>query len=124
MSELKKRYRKKPVVVEAIHWRADLTNAEAHALTRIITDEWDYPWLVDGSGPDDDMPARLRYRHNPDVRPTRGIWIDPADGALMIRTLEGDMRADLGDWIIRGVKGEVYPCKPDIFAATYEEETP
>jgi hypothetical protein len=37
-----------------------------------------------------------------------------------IRTPEGDLRADLGDWIIRGVKGELYPCKPDIFAATYE----
>jgi hypothetical protein len=32
------------------------------------------------------------------------------------------MRADDGDWIIRGVKGELYPCKPDIFAATYEPE--
>lgn len=39
---------------------------------------------------------------------------------LIIRTLEGDMTADTGDWIIRGVKGELYPCKPDIFEATYE----
>lgn len=38
----------------------------------------------------------------------------------VIKTLEGDMRADLGDWVIKGVKGEVYPCKPDIFEATYE----
>ena len=37
-----------------------------------------------------------------------------------IRTLEGTMRADMGDWIITGVNGERYPCKPDIFAATYE----
>lgn len=37
-----------------------------------------------------------------------------------IKTLEGDMIASPGDWIIRGVKGELYPCKPDIFAATYE----
>jgi hypothetical protein len=41
-------------------------------------------------------------------------------GALEIYTLEGAMRADVGDWIIRGVQGEFYPCKPDIFAATYE----
>ena len=41
--------------------------------------------------------------------------------ALTIATLEGDHRANVGDWIIRGVKGEFYPCKPDIFAATYEE---
>ena len=39
---------------------------------------------------------------------------------LEIPTLEGTMRADYGDWIIKGVKGEFYPCKPDIFAATYE----
>lgn len=39
---------------------------------------------------------------------------------LFIDTLEGTMRADRGDWIIKGVKGEFYPCKPDIFAATYE----
>lgn len=37
-----------------------------------------------------------------------------------IKTLEGTMHATPGDWIIRGVRGEFYPCKPDIFAATYE----
>jgi hypothetical protein len=42
---------------------------------------------------------------------------------LRIYTLEGDMKADFGDWIIRGVKGEFYPCKPDIFEATYEAVT-
>lgn len=36
-----------------------------------------------------------------------------------ISTLEGTMRATVGDWVIRGVKGEFYPCKPDIFEATY-----
>jgi hypothetical protein len=40
---------------------------------------------------------------------------------MLIATLEGTMAANPGDWIIRGVKGEFYPCKPDIFAATYEE---
>ena len=42
------------------------------------------------------------------------------DGCIDIHTLEGTMRAELGDWIICGVKGELYPCKPDIFEATYE----
>jgi hypothetical protein len=42
------------------------------------------------------------------------------DEGLEIDTLEGTMHADYGDWIIKGVKGEFYPCKPDIFAATYE----
>ncbi len=41
---------------------------------------------------------------------------------LTIPTLEGDMRANEGDWIITGVKGEKYPCKPEIFAATYEPD--
>ena len=45
---------------------------------------------------------------------------------LRIRTLEGPIFASVGDWVIKGVKGEFYPCKPDIFEATYEEviETP
>ncbi len=44
-----------------------------------------------------------------------------ADGAATkIKTLEGDMTVSNGDWIIKGVKGELYPCKPDIFAATYD----
>lgn len=43
------------------------------------------------------------------------------DGSLDIHTLEGTMRADVGDWIIRGLKGEFYPCKPDIFEESYEK---
>ena len=39
---------------------------------------------------------------------------------VVIETLEGSMTGSVGDWIIKGVKGEFYPCKPDIFAATYE----
>jgi hypothetical protein len=41
---------------------------------------------------------------------------------LLIETLEGTHRANPGDWIIKGVKGEFYPCKPDIFDATYEAQ--
>lgn len=43
------------------------------------------------------------------------------DGALTIETLEGDMTVSPGDFVIRGVQGEFYPCKPDIFAKSYEE---
>ena len=43
-------------------------------------------------------------------------------GQLVIKTLEGPLYASPGDWIIRGVKGEFYPCKPDIFEATYEPD--
>ena len=40
---------------------------------------------------------------------------------LVIKTLEGDMRADKGDYIIKGLRGEFYPCKPDVFEKKYEE---
>lgn len=49
---------------------------------------------------------------------------DLRNGNLYIHTLEGVMTVDVGDWIIRGVAGEFYPCKPDIFAATYEPVVP
>ena len=79
------RFRKKPVVIDAIQWTGE-------NYTRLS--EWLSHWR----------------------RPLpRG-----AMGTLMIPTLEGEMQADPGDWIIRGVKGEFYPCKPDIFEATYE----
>lgn len=48
---------------------------------------------------------------------------NPSDGSLAIKTLEGVMIAKQGDWVIKGVAGEVYPCKPDIFVATYEPVT-
>jgi hypothetical protein len=48
------------------------------------------------------------------------ILINGGMGGVEIKTLEGTMVANPGDWIIRGVKGELYPCKPDIFEATYE----
>lgn len=50
------------------------------------------------------------YQTNPDFGP----------GDFRIKTLEGDLHLSAGDWIIKGVKGEFYPCKPDIFNATYE----
>lgn len=52
------------------------------------------------------------------VAPTNPF--DGVDGLVLIPTLEGLMTASIGDYIIKGVQGEFYPCKPDIFAATYE----
>jgi len=46
---------------------------------------------------------------------------DLGSADIQIRTLEGTMTAQIGDWIIKGVKGELYPCKADIFEATYED---
>ena len=50
----------------------------------------------------------------------QGVSLDPKNGDLLIASLEGWMRATPGDWVIRGVMGEFYPCKPHIFASTYE----
>lgn len=60
--------------------------------------------------------GELRRQEKPSDHTDVAYWID-------IPTLEGIMRADEGDWIIKGVKGEFYPCKPDIFEATYEAVT-
>jgi hypothetical protein len=51
---------------------------------------------------------------------SQGMWMADDNEALIIDTLEGEHRADPGDWIICGVAGEFYPCKPEIFAETYE----
>lgn len=47
-------------------------------------------------------------------------WDADGNPVLKIQTLEGEMTATLGDWVIKGVKGEFYPCKPDIFDATHQ----
>jgi hypothetical protein len=57
-----------------------------------------------------------KYRKKPVVIEARG----PISEEEYIETLEGTMHAAVGDYIITGVQGEVYPCKPDIFEATYE----
>lgn len=66
---------------------------------------------------------RLGVKGQPTPAPAWFGSPDPSaitgDG-ILIRTLEGDMLARWGDWIIKGVAGEIYPCRPDIFAATYD----
>mgnify|MGYP001019214181 CR=1 FL=1 len=51
----------------------------------------------------------------------RGMMLDPHERFIQIPTLGGELEASHGDWIIRGVKGEYYPCKPDIFELTYDK---
>jgi len=53
----------------------------------------------------------------------KGVKLPIKEWCIDIQTLEGEMRADMGDYIIKGIKGEFYPCKPDIFEASYEEVT-
>lgn len=87
------RFRKKPVVIGAMQFDGSWTSAKP------ILDWMDESWPIDRSKPS---------------------WRAGDEGQIVIWTLEGEMRASAGDWIIRGVKGEFYPCKPDIFEATYE----
>jgi hypothetical protein len=56
-------------------------------------------------------------RESPVIEPTDD---NPSGEYVQIKTLEGIMIGVVGDWIIKGVKGEFYPCKPDIFEATYD----
>lgn len=66
------------------------------------------------------------FRYNVDPRPdwfmdkVSDMSITTRETFCAIQTLEGQMIGTVGDWIIKGIKGEVYPCKPDIFEATYE----
>lgn len=82
------KYRKKPVVIEAVQWTGNnASDIEAFVGSRQTWETWEQFETLD---------------------------------EIRIPTLEGVMTASKGDWIIRGVKGELYPCKPDIFAVTYE----
>lgn len=97
------KYRKKPVVIEAFQMTEARRNDNA---------EWPH-WLDEA--------------WNKDVDEAGALLIDAADPKrqqLYINTLEGQHRVAWDDWIIRGVKGELYPCKPDIFEATYEAVEP
>ena len=94
-----KRYRKKPVEVDVVLWDGQNVNEVME--------------LVDF----DLLP-------NPNGHVNPGIGHVPALGTLDIPTLEGTMVAQPGDYIIKGVAGELYPCKPEIFEATYEEVKP
>jgi hypothetical protein len=81
------KFRKKPVVIEALQWTGDNIDEVSSFLPSITY-------------------------HGTDGK---------KDGNLLISTLEGKIRASRNDWIIKGVNGEFYPCKPDIFEKTYEK---
>lgn len=103
-------YRKKPVEIEARQFPTNGTASEAHAIYQWIESNTAYgsfePMAV--------IEGRMAW-------PKDGVSIDPRDGRMIIATLEGGHWVDPGDWIIKGIQGEFYPCKPDIFEATYEK---
>lgn len=89
------KYRKKPVVIDAFLWTGGKDQKE------------DPEWIVDAL-------------EQGEVEITHRCTSDYKHEALIIKTLEGTMTASPGDYIIKGVQGEIYPCKPDIFEETYE----
>ena len=86
------KYRKKPVVIEAYQWQGD--------------------FVVNGVN---EAPIWLQNAQE------QGVVYFKDQGELYIHTLEGEHHASVGDYIIQGVDGELYPCKPDIFEKTYEK---
>lgn len=109
MAVTPQRYRKKPVEIDAVQFRGDLSSPEAHAIYRWIEDNTLGSFDVNELWND---PGTFSW-------PASGVSIDARDGRMVIATLEGGHWVDLDDWIIRGLRGEFYPCKPDIFEATY-----
>ena len=94
-----KKYVKRPIVIEAMHWPEP--GYAVHALP-VIT------WVFENGG---NVGFYCRDQEA----------CDKEEHCLRIQTLECIMDASLGDYIIRGIKGEFYPCKPGIFEASYDE---
>jgi hypothetical protein len=90
------KYRNKPVVIEAFKWTGDMDQEE--------DPEWIIKAIREGV-----------VKFIPNYSTARN-----GERNLVIHTLEGNMIASRGDYIIQGVNGEIYPCKPDIFEKTYE----
>lgn len=97
------KYRKKPVVIDAVQWTG--TNKQEI-----------FDFLTNDNCPEEYITSDLPIVSD-------NFYIDKwkVPGGLVIKTLEGEHLANIGDYIIRGVCGEFYPCKPDIFRKTYEE---
>ena len=87
------KYRKKPVVIEAIQWTGNTTEIKEFCGNNCSYNVEDSAWKVGKGIPHEE---------------------------LVIHTLEGEMKASRNDYIIKGVNGEFYPCKPDVFEKTYE----
>ena len=94
------KYRKKPVVIEAFQMTEECRR----------NDSWWPKWF------------HMAYGVNePESNKKEGsIWKNPTQSGLLCGTLEGVVRIDWDDWIIKGIQGELYPCKPEIFEKTYE----
>lgn len=101
-----KQFVSKPVQIEAMQLKGD--ERDFHDV---------YLWVQSHVG---SVKPQMDYVDGEPV-PAKGVSIDPGTGFMEIWTLEGVMQAKPGDWIIRGLIGEFYPCKDEVFKAKYEE---
>lgn len=105
MSDVKK-FRKKPVVIDAMQFKGGAA-AATPIINWVLENGGTARWMEEYEVPEVDT----EYSGDSLIIPER----------ITISTLEGDMAANVGWWVIRGVKGEFYPCDPDIFEKTYTE---
>jgi hypothetical protein len=111
------KYRKKPVVIEAMEFAGGAA-AATPIIDWVLAGDGSASWRGEGATYADPNCPTPEYHRTHTFCPS--CPFTTAHEALSILTLEGTMMASPGDWVIRGVQGEFYPCKPDIFAATYE----
>ena len=104
-----KTYRKKPVEIQAMQWDGTPDGAAPIIDWILSTGDRSAHW----DEPHDEV------RHIMPDGTEKGCPASP--GGLFISTLEGEMHVSPGDWVIRGVAGEFYPCRDDIFEQTYDE---
>ena len=91
-------YRKRPVVIQAFQYDGDLQDRNGTWVSEFAKEAYKAGILYYASISDDTPPCEL-----------------------FVKTLEGDMHVSVGDYVIEGISGELYPCKPDIFLKSYEE---
>lgn len=96
------KFRKKPVEIEAFQMTKERRQDNSD-WPNWLNEAWNMPFDQEGAVSSEDYP------------------VSKGDDRLVIYTLEGTHTVEWNDWIIRGIHGELYPCKPEIFAKTYEE---
>ncbi|RKQ36223.1 hypothetical protein [Kocuria tytonis] len=116
-----KTYRKKPVAVEAMRMPfpyPEGVDPSSDGYARAEKADVIYSWVESNTAGSFEPLSRIEGR---EPWPESGVTIDPRDGRMVIATLEGGHWVNPGDYVIRGVAGKFYPCKPHVFAESYEE---
>lgn len=105
------KYKKKPIVIEALQWKANDNIDDVNEMLQFLENKNCIP-IDNGTFLEFEGKTFILYY---------SLIFSEEPSTLIIKTLEGDMKASKDDYIIKGVHGEYYPCKPDIFEKTYEK---